>query len=44
LAAFEEEEIEAAAAVLGSGRVNYWTGDEGERSSVISQKVAVFAK
>jgi dTDP-4-amino-4,6-dideoxygalactose transaminase len=27
--AFEEEEIEAAAAVLRSGRVNYWTGDEG---------------
>jgi dTDP-4-amino-4,6-dideoxygalactose transaminase len=26
---FEEEEIEAAAAVLRSGRVNYWTGDEG---------------
>jgi dTDP-4-amino-4,6-dideoxygalactose transaminase len=27
--AFEEEEIQAAAAVLRSGRVNYWTGDEG---------------
>jgi dTDP-4-amino-4,6-dideoxygalactose transaminase len=27
--AFEEEEIEAAVAVLRSGRVNYWTGDEG---------------
>ena len=27
--AFEEEEIEAAAAILRSGRVNYWTGDEG---------------
>lgn len=27
--ALEEEEIEAAAAVLRSGRVNYWTGDEG---------------
>src|ERR1700756_4414678 len=27
--AFEEEEIEAATAVLRSGRVNYWTGDEG---------------
>src|ERR1017187_11003504 len=26
---FEEEEIEAATAVLRSGRVNYWTGDEG---------------
>jgi hypothetical protein len=25
---FSEEEIEAAAAVLRSGRVNYWTGDE----------------
>jgi len=29
--AFEEEEIEAAAAVLRSGRVNYWTGDEGRQ-------------
>jgi len=27
--ALEEEEIEAAVAVLRSGRVNYWTGDEG---------------
>jgi hypothetical protein len=27
--AFEEEEIEAATAVLRSGRVNYWTGEEG---------------
>src|ERR1700757_4253319 len=26
---FEEEEIDAATAVLRSGRVNYWTGDEG---------------
>jgi dTDP-4-amino-4,6-dideoxygalactose transaminase len=26
---FDEEQIEAAAAVLRSGRVNYWTGDEG---------------
>ena len=26
---FETDEIEAAAAVLRSGRVNYWTGDEG---------------
>ena len=26
---FEEEEIQAAAAVLRSGRVNYWTGGEG---------------
>src|SRR5215471_2012977 len=28
---FEEDEIEAAAAVLRSGRVNYWTGDEGRK-------------
>jgi len=28
---FAEDEIEAAAAVLQSGRVNYWTGDEGHR-------------
>jgi dTDP-4-amino-4,6-dideoxygalactose transaminase len=27
--AFEEEGIQAAAAVLRSGRVNYWTGEEG---------------
>lgn len=27
--AFEEEEIEAAAAVLRSGKVNYWTGEVG---------------
>src|SRR5579859_3466430 len=26
---FEDEEIQAVAAVLRSGRVNYWTGDEG---------------
>lgn len=26
---FDREEIEAVAAVLRSGRVNYWTGDEG---------------
>src|ERR1700680_2063774 len=26
---FEENEIEAAAAVLRSGKVNYWTGQEG---------------
>jgi dTDP-4-amino-4,6-dideoxygalactose transaminase len=26
---FAEDEVEAAAAVLRSGRVNYWTGDEG---------------
>jgi len=28
---FETDEIEAAAAVLRSGKVNYWTGDEGRR-------------
>lgn len=28
---FEEEEIEAAVAVLRSGRVNYWTGEEGRK-------------
>lgn len=28
---FGPEEIEAAVAVLSSGRVNYWTGDEGRR-------------
>ena len=27
--AFDAEEIEAVAAVLRSGRVNYWTGEEG---------------
>ncbi|MBC8072333.1 MAG: DegT/DnrJ/EryC1/StrS aminotransferase family protein, partial [Deltaproteobacteria bacterium] len=26
---FEPDEIAAATAVLSSGRVNYWTGDEG---------------
>jgi hypothetical protein len=26
---FEDDELEAATAVLRSGRVNYWTGDEG---------------
>jgi len=26
---FEDDEIEASSAVLRSGRVNYWTGDEG---------------
>ena len=26
---FDEEQIAAAAAVLGSGKVNYWTGEEG---------------
>ncbi len=29
--AFDEEEVEAVAAVLRSGRVNYWTGEEGRR-------------
>ncbi|GAB6187888.1 DegT/DnrJ/EryC1/StrS family aminotransferase [Thermopirellula anaerolimosa] len=29
--AFDEEEIAAAAAVLRSGRVNYWTGDQTRR-------------
>src|ERR1035441_7154197 len=28
---FEEDEIEAATAALRSGRVNYWTGDEGRQ-------------
>jgi hypothetical protein len=28
---FSEEEIEAAAAVLRSGAVNYWTGEEGRQ-------------
>lgn len=28
---FAEDEIEAAARVLASGRVNYWTGEEGRR-------------
>jgi dTDP-4-amino-4,6-dideoxygalactose transaminase len=28
---FEADEIEAAAAVLRSGKVNYWTGDEGRQ-------------
>lgn len=28
---FSEEEIEAVSAVLRSGKVNYWTGDEGRR-------------
>ena len=29
--AFDEEMVEAAAAVLRSGKVNYWTGQEGRR-------------
>jgi sugar O-acyltransferase (sialic acid O-acetyltransferase NeuD family) len=29
--AFAEDEIEAAVAVLRSGKVNYWTGDEGRQ-------------
>jgi len=28
---FEGDEIEAAASVLRSGKVNYWTGEEGRR-------------
>jgi dTDP-4-amino-4,6-dideoxygalactose transaminase len=28
---FEQDEIEAASAVLRSGKVNYWTGDEGQK-------------
>ena len=28
---FAEDEVEAAAAVLRSGRVNYWTGEEGHQ-------------
>ncbi len=28
---FEDDEVEAAAAVLRSGRVNYWTGEEGRQ-------------
>lgn len=28
---FGTDEIEAAAAVLASGKVNYWTGDEGRQ-------------
>ncbi|MGA9566022.1 MAG: DegT/DnrJ/EryC1/StrS aminotransferase family protein, partial [Candidatus Korobacteraceae bacterium] len=28
---FSEEQIEAVSVVLRSGRVNYWTGDEGQR-------------
>lgn len=28
---FEQHEIEAAAAVLRSGKINYWTGDEGRQ-------------
>src|SRR6266849_1888070 len=28
---FEADEIDAAARVLRSGRVNYWTGEEGRR-------------
>jgi hypothetical protein len=30
---FAEDEIEAAARVLRSGKVNYWTGEEGRRSA-----------
>src|SRR4051812_22422649 len=28
---FGQDEIEAVTAVLGSGKVNYWTGNEGRR-------------
>lgn len=28
---FDEEQVQAAADVLASGRVNYWTGDQGRR-------------
>ncbi len=28
---FEEDEIEAACRILGSGKVNYWTGEEGRQ-------------
>ena len=29
--AFSQDEIDAAAAVLRSGAINYWTGEEGRR-------------
>ena len=38
---FESEEIEAAAAVLRSGRVNYWTGEEGR---LFEQEFATIAQ
>lgn len=43
---FAEDEIAAAAAVLRSGKVNYWTGDEGRRfesefAAYIGSKYAV---
>ena len=31
---FEDDEVEAASAVLRSGRVNYWTGEEGRQFEV----------
>ena len=37
---FEPDEIEAAMAVLRSGRVNYWTGDEGRQ---FEQEFAAYA-
>lgn len=37
---FEEDEIEAAARVLRSGKVNYWTGEEGRR---FEKEFAAFA-
>jgi len=36
---FEQEEMEAAAAVLRSGKVNYWTGEEGR---LFEQEFAAF--
>lgn len=43
---FEEDEIEAAVGVLHSGRVNYWTGDEGrnferEFADFVGRKYAI---
>jgi hypothetical protein len=38
---FAEDEIEAAAAVLRSGRVNYWTGEEGR---LFEQEFAEFTE
>ena len=38
---FADEEVEAAAAVLRSGRVNYWTGDEGR---LFEQEFAEFTQ
>lgn len=38
---FEAEEIEAVASVLRSGRVNYWTGDEGR---LFEQEFAAYTR